>query len=246
MMKSAIFIQARMGATRLPSKMIIPFYKGKGIFEIIIERIKETCKLPIVLVTSSNKENNQLVEIAKQNDIFSFQGSEENVLNRFIEAAKQFEVQHIYRVCADNPFLDIQRLNKLISINKNKDYISFLVNSSPSITTHYGFWSEYLNFNTLVKISNLTTEKIYQEHVTNYIYEHKSKFSILWLNEQSFLNPAIRTTVDTQSDFDLSSKIYSESIEKGEELSLNSVIRYINKNKYLLDKMKLNIESNRK
>jgi spore coat polysaccharide biosynthesis protein SpsF len=105
-MKIAIIIQARTGSTRLANKMLKPFYQNQTILQIIIENLKRDIDLPIILATTNNPNDDCLEQVAEENGIFCFRGSEENVLQRFIDAAHQYQVDVIIRVCADNPFLN--------------------------------------------------------------------------------------------------------------------------------------------
>ena len=165
-------IQARSGSTRLPNKILLPFYNGKSILDLMLEKLSSINGTNILVATTTNMKDDAVVNIAKKYNIAYFRGSENDVLNRFISAAEQYNAQKIIRVCSDNPFLDINSIKKLIeTINENPsaDYISFNINGIPSIKTHYGFWTEYVTLNTLKKIRDLTDEPLYHEHVTNYI-----------------------------------------------------------------------------
>ena len=75
-----------------------------------------------------------------------------------------------------------QKLIKVAQENKNSDYISFNINGTPSIKTHYGFWTEYVTLDTLKRIKSLTKDKIFHEHVTNYIYTNPHSFLMLIKN----------------------------------------------------------------
>jgi len=111
-----IIIQARMGSTRLPKKMLLPFEEQKGVLEILIDKILHLkSEVSIVLATTTNPADDELALLAKQKNILVFRGDEDDVLKRFIDAAEQFNVQRIIRVCADNPFLDINALEELIA-----------------------------------------------------------------------------------------------------------------------------------
>ncbi|MDB4710952.1 hypothetical protein OAF16_04405, partial [Flavobacteriales bacterium] len=107
MSETGIIIQARTGSTRLPNKIILPFYKEKGILELIVERINKYTDIPIVVATTKNPKDDAIVKIASKNGVGCYRGSENNVLSRFIETAKKNNFKNIIRICADNPFLDI-------------------------------------------------------------------------------------------------------------------------------------------
>ena len=152
-MSLGIIIQARTGSTRLPNKMILPFYEGKGILETILMRLKNgKLDVPIVLATTTQPSDDILEEIGKRQNVFVFRGSSENVLDRFINATESHKFSKIIRICADNPFLDIEALKfQINSFEKsNVDYWCYsLSDQTPSIKTHYGFWTEGVKLETI-------------------------------------------------------------------------------------------------
>ena len=115
MSNTKIIIQARTGSTRQPKKMILPCYANEGIFSLLLKKLTATFdKNDIILATSVNENNDVLVEIAKCYGVNYFRGSENDVLQRFIDAAKEFNAENLIRVCADNPFLDVFYIRLLI------------------------------------------------------------------------------------------------------------------------------------
>lgn len=206
-MGTAIIVQARVGSTRFPNKMTIPFYDGHGMLHYLLSRmVKTNISVPLILAIPDSAENDILQKIGLDLGLKIFRGSENDVLQRFIDAAIYYSATSIIRVCADNPFLDIESVNTLIeALNKNEsDYISFcLADGTPTIKTHYGFWAEAVRLSTLKSVATQTTEKLYREHVTNYIYAHPEKYSRHCLSLNSFVeaNSWARFTVDTAQDF---------------------------------------------
>ena len=117
----------------MPSKVHLPFYRDKSILDILIEKLK-SLQLPIVLATSTNKEDNKLKEYSIKHEIQYFQGDEDNVLLRFVKCAKQFKIDKVVRICSDNPFIDILLIDKLIyEMEKNPelDYVSHSIDGTP-------------------------------------------------------------------------------------------------------------------
>lgn len=250
-MSLAIIIQARTGSTRLPNKMVRPFFEGKGIFEILIERIiAADFRVPVILATTINPADDILIEIAEKKGVSVFRGSEENVLERFIGAAEKFGVKKIIRVCADNPFLDLDSLKFLIEKSKklHADYWCFAKNDgTPSIKTHYGFWAEGVSLDALIKTAELTKELIYQEHVTNYIYSNPALFSIfLQPIQQEVQALNIRLTIDTLEDFKIAQEVYLKAKEKQISLESVSLSAFVSQNKKWLEAMSTEIISNQK
>lgn len=245
----SIIIQARTGSTRLPNKMIKTFYEGKSLLEIIIKRLKKV-EIPIVVATTTNENDDLIEKIALNQNVNAYRGDENNVLSRFVDAAEKYNVSKIIRVCADNPLLDIDALIHLKNkfLNSSVDYWCYSTSeNTPTIKTHYGFWAEGVTLETLKKVQNLTSEKLYQEHVTNFIYAYPNLFSIHF----ETIHPEVeknktRLTIDTQQDFELISKIYSDLIDKNIELNALEISNFISENSEWLDIMEYEIIKNSK
>ena len=247
-MKSFI-IQARLGSSRLPNKIVLPFYNNATILDILIDKLKAFPQYDIILATSSNKENDLLESIALDKHIKCFRGCETDVLNRFISAAKYYDIDEIIRVCSDNPMLDMHSIQKLVDIDSaNYDYISYSVNGMPSIKTHFGFWTEYVKLNALEKVAHSTNDDIYHEHVTNYIYGHPNDFKIKWLEVPNCLygRNDIRMTIDTLEDFKIMSNIYTNLVEERGDVEISEIVNYLDNNTDYLDSMKKQIDKNTK
>lgn len=230
-------LQARVGSTRLPKKMILPFYDKRNILQLIIEKLKNSFpEIPIVLATSADPSNDELENLAFNLNCKVYRGSEEDVLYRFILAAEKFNFNNIIRVCADNPFLDIKEMKHLVNfINKNHnfDYVSFKINGRPSIKSHFGFWAEYITLKTLKNVNNSISEKLYHEHVTNFIYENPNRFKINYLDANSVLkgHDDIRMTLDTLEDFTILSEIYSKLNSKYSFVfGINEIVDFLDNN----------------
>lgn len=246
-------LQARAGSTRLPGKMTLPFFKEKTILQLIIEKLKHSFpKIPVVLATSIEPANDELERIALQLDCLVYRGSEKDVLRRFIEAGNHFNFKSIIRVCADNPFLDVKdmrRLVKFITENGQPDYLAFQVNNEPSIKTHFGFWAEFVTLETLEKIDRQTSEQIYHEHVTNFIYQHPEEFVINYISVNQGLEERkdIRMTLDTLSDFNLLSTIYRQLyLKHGNQFGIDEIIELLDQYPDYKVKMSKQIDLNSK
>lgn len=248
-MSTAIIIQARLGSTRLPQKMILPFYQDKNILSILIEDLLENSNTPIILATTTNPNDDKIVEIANKHNIGVYRGNENNVLERFIKAAEQFNIDNIIRVCADNPFLQTSYVNELVTeIEKHKDldYISYtLDNKTPTIKSHIGLFAEATTYNTLKKVATLTTEKLYLEHVTNFIYGNKNFNIRLIPTANIFFNRLdLRFTLDTHEDFNLLKDLYLSY--KKFDYDIIKLIEFIDNNQPTLTQMNTQIIKNSK
>lgn len=248
---TTFIIQARLGSTRLPNKIVIPFYNGFSIFEILIEKLKTNFSgLQIILATSTNSENDILEEIATKKDILVFRGDENDVLKRFIDSAEYYNTDKIIRICSDNPFLDVTELRRLVSFveENDYDYVSFDIEGTPSIKTHFGFWAEFVTLNTLKEVNIMTSLVLYHEHVTNYIYEHPDRFNIHFLkpNKNVIGRSDIRMTLDTEQDFKILTNIYTALSKSNDQLGIDEIISFLDKNSDYKNLMAEQIKINKK
>jgi spore coat polysaccharide biosynthesis protein SpsF len=233
----------------MPNKIILPFYKELSIIQWQIRKLSRFEELKVIVATSSDKQNDKLEQLLIEEGVSYFRGDENDVLKRFIEAAEYYHIDQIIRVCSDNPFLDEQSIEQLLFKiqNTNADYMSFIVNGTPSIKTHFGFWTEYVTLETMKKVATITTDPYYREHVTNYIYEHPSNFVIRWLPVSNLLNNRfdIRLTIDTQSDFDRVKQIFGD-LYGDSTLTIEKIIAYLDAHPLYLKEMKLEIKNQKK
>ncbi|MDA7798097.1 glycosyl transferase family 2, partial [bacterium] len=176
-----IIIQARNNSSRLPNKINLNLFDNHSILDIIIQKLKTLKNIRIILATSTNKKDLILKKYSLKYNIDFFQGSEHNVLDRFISVSEKYKFDKVIRVCADNPFIDIPLLEKLIDLSSKKeyDYASYYYNNTPTIKTHFGIFAEYVSLSALKKTKEKTSDNKYIEHVTNYIYENEKDFKIL-------------------------------------------------------------------
>lgn len=242
-MKIGIIIQARKGSTRLPSKVVMPFYEGDSVLKIILDKIALFYpKKQIILATTTSVIDDEVVAVGEQVGVNVFRGSEDNVLKRFIDVIDQYELDGVIRVCADNPFLDVESFTDFLKWESisHADYISYGISTShPTIKTHFGFWAEYVRASALQKASTLTNEKLYIEHVTNFIYGNPNLFQVeihplpnSWSEEKD-----IRFTLDTPEDFELLQSIYTQFKKEGKSMDVENLISYVKDHPEIASKM---------
>lgn len=248
-MNIGIIIQARLGSTRLPGKILKQFFGEKTLLETVISNLQKS-GAKIIVATSVNPNNDKLESFLKERDVTVFRGSEDDVLSRFIGAAEANGVDGIVRICSDNPFLDWHGVADLIEKAKTSDadYIGYRINDTPSIKTHFGFWGEYVTLNALKRVADTTDEKTAHEHVTIHIYTHPDEYKCEWIECPAFLQGRndIRLTVDNQEDFENAQKAFASLFEANPNFGLEDVVEYIDSNTELQVSMKKMIETNQK
>lgn len=202
-----IIIQARMGSTRLPSKVMMPI-NGKPMIGYQIERLIKT-GFPIIVATSENPNNDLLVDYVKSLGITVFRGSENNVLERYYEAAKLFHATDVIRITGDNPLVDgnfIQEQLRGFNPNNRRYYL----HEGGLKKLPLGMSFELFSFELLeeaYKKANLNSEK---EHVTPYMHQNMPGDIEIHEFETEINFPVARLTVDTPEDYELVKKLILE------------------------------------
>ena len=166
-MKIVATIEARMTSSRLPGKVMLNVL-NKPILSYLVDRLKTISLIDeIVLATTSNKSDDILEEFANKNKINCFRGSENNVLERVINAGLEVNADLIVEVTGDCPILDPLIVDQTIRVflNNNVDYVSNNhIRSYPD-----GMDVQVFKLQTLIQSSKLTNDKLDQEHVTLFI-----------------------------------------------------------------------------
>lgn len=233
-MKILAIIQARVGSTRLPRKALKEI-NGQPSVYWVIERLKHAETIDqIVLATTDLPEDKALVDIAKENGIESYCGSEDDVLDRFYKAAKRYKGEIIVRITADCPLLDPKVIDKVVRFylqNKDKyDYVSNTV----SVSYPDGLDVEVFLFKTLEiawKEARLASER---EHVTAYILKNAGKFRLFNIkNEQDFSH--LRWTLDNHEDLVFVQDVYSNLYKEGSMFYMHDILDLINRKPELLE-----------
>lgn len=250
-MNIGIIIQARMGSTRLPGKILKQFYGGKTLLETLLDSLHKVAGAKVIVATSVSENNDQLETFLSEKGELVYRGSENDVLDRFIKAAEANDVDGIVRICSDNPFMDWHGVAVLVdkAQQSDADYIGFRINDTPSILTHFGFWGEFVTLAALKKVY-ATTElgTPAHEHVTFHVYKHPEEYKCRWIAGPDFLEGRddIRLTIDTPNDLQNALKVYSDLKAKDENFTLRDVVEYLDAHEEIKQSMLRNIFQNKK
>jgi spore coat polysaccharide biosynthesis protein SpsF len=205
-MNTIIIIQARMGSTRLPGKILKPL-GDLTVLEYVVNACQKSKKATKVIVATSDLERDDQVEgFLEERNIECFRGSESNVLSRYYFCAKEYKADLIVRVTADCPFLDPTVIDMLIekSIDGKYDRVATIDNNNPR-TFPYGIDAEVVTFKAIEKAFKEAKTDFDKEHVTPYIHTtKKDDFSLYRLDApKDIREPNIRVTLDTPEDYEL-------------------------------------------
>ena len=201
-MSTAIIVQARMTSTRLPGK-VLKEVQGKSLLAYQIERLRKV-KLAdtIVVATTVNATDDPIVRFCTDEDVDFYRGSEQDVLARYMGAARKCGASVIVRVTSDCPLIDPEVVDHVISrfarAAGRADYVSnTLLRTYPR-----GLDTEVFSYKVLEEAFSRASEPTEREHVTPYIYGRPERFCLLNVAQDTDLS-AHRWTVDTKEDFEL-------------------------------------------
>jgi spore coat polysaccharide biosynthesis protein SpsF len=238
--------------------VILPFNGKTCILEIIVKKLMANkMGIPVIVATTHHNYDDRIVALCKHLNVPYFRGSEPDVLKRFVDTAHAFNLNTIIRVCSDNPFLDVPTIETLVrhyqEAEQKPDYLSFTLDGDhPVIKSHIGLFTELIPTSVLeelLKLKNL--DKIYHEHVTNFIYAHPGRYrsvllpvpSVVYENKEK---ENMRLTLDTLGDFVLLQKIYKQLILSKPEFTLQDLVDFLVKNPVYIEEMKTFIFKNPK
>jgi len=198
-----------MGSSRLPGKTL-KVLSNKSLIKQVINRLTLIDDCKIVLLTSDTKKDDILVEWCSENQVLCFRGSEDNVLERYYNAALFYRADNIIRATGDNPLVEPYFANNLLEkhIELKADYSSNKSEIGSNLPDGLGV--EIFTFEALKTSMEKSTEEHHFEHVNEYILENKNLFKIYKACNDGGLvdNSQIRLTVDTLSDFNVVEKIF--------------------------------------
>ena len=207
-MEIGCIIQARMGSTRLPGKVLEELEAGKTCLEYVIQQLEDVFDIKnIVIATTFLEEDDVIEKFCVERGINVFRGQPKNVLDRYYNCAKEFSIQNIVRITSDCPLIDpkiVLELRKKMKTGEF-DYVSNALNRTFPI----GLDAEIFTFHALEqswKVAQLQSEK---EHVTPFIKKNPKSFK--QYNLESDKNKSnIRITLDVPEDLMLIRNIVSK------------------------------------
>ncbi|MFJ7663187.1 cytidylyltransferase domain-containing protein [Lysinibacillus sp. NPDC097162] len=226
-MRIVAIIQARMGSTRLPGK-ILKKVNGRPLLSYQLERLQQSNYInDLVIATTINEKDDLIVEFCKKKNILWFRGSEEDVLARYYETAKTFRADTIVRITSDCPIIDVQVVDKAIQyfVDNNFEYVSNTVER----TYPRGLDTEVFTFAVLEKAYKEAVMKRDREHVTAYFYTNPDVFKIGSVrNEVNYSK--YRWTVDTEEDFQLIKNIIEKLYNENPQFTLYDTVKLMKAN----------------
>ena len=203
-MKVVAVVQARMGSTRLPNKVMKPI-GGVPMIELLLSRLSQAKEVDkIVVATSVDQQNQSLVEHVHKLGYGCEQGSENDVLGRYVQAARGHHADAVVRITGDCPLVDPALVDECVRRFKGAE-VDYLSNTNPPSYPD-GLDIEVFTFEALEKAGKETGKPYDREHVTSYLRE-SGRFKTACMQHGQDLS-ALRWTVDEPADFAVIEKVF--------------------------------------
>jgi len=203
-----------MGSVRFPGKMLAEL-GGRPLLEWVLRRVLHSREIDSAcLATSTNARDDELENLAARLKVSVFRGDENDVLGRFAEAAQQAHAGTIVRVCADNPFVAPEEIDRLVRFFAAGDAV-YAFNHLDRLGSRYadGFGAEIMRTDVLNEMAGKAADPGHREHVTTYLWDNATDYSIMVVPPPSELaHPELRFDVDTPKDLERLEKLVSAGV----------------------------------
>jgi spore coat polysaccharide biosynthesis protein SpsF len=213
-------IQARMGSSRLPGK-VLKDISGRTMLARVVRRTSRSTLLNRVIVaTTFASRDKAIIDECESIGIPSFRGSEQDVLDRYYQAAKQFYAEAVVRITSDCPLVDPEIIDRVIQafLKEGADYAS----NTTMCTYPRGLDVEVFSVSALEKAWREAREPYQRVHVTPYFYQNPELFKIVPVTDDED-NSHYRWTVDTKEDLDLVRTVYAK-MDRDDSFSWRDVL----------------------
>ena len=233
----AAIIQARMGSTRLPGKVLMDL-NGIPMLQYQVDRVVKSKLIEqVVVATSTLPQDDEIATFCKKNNIAFFRGSENDVLSRYYEASVEYKADIIVRLTADCPLIDPAVIDMTIGLF-TKNSLDYSVNTVPPATSCFpdGSDVEVFSIQALERANQEATSKEDREHVTFYFWksEEKDTFKIAQLGNHENWSK-YRFTVDYPEDYEVVLKIDQELKKRNQFGTLEEIINILKEHPEIVD-----------
>lgn len=225
-MKTKAIIQARTGSTRLPRKVLLTIM-GKPVLEYVVERARGAKTLDdVIIATTVDTDDSPIADIARKLGVDVYRGSENDVLDRFYQAARTFNLSHIVRITADCPLIDPGIIDAVVNYYRKckADYCS----NALEPTFPDGEDVEVFSFNALSAAWQNARLQSEREHVTPYIKKHPERFKLISFKNNFDLS-AKRWTLDEKKDFQFIKSVLESLYPKSPMFTMDDVLAFVRK-----------------
>lgn len=233
-MNIVVIIQARVGSTRLPGK-IMKKILGKTVLIHDLDRIKEMKTINKIVVATTDLEEDDIIAKAVNGydrNIGTYRGSESDVLDRYYKAAKEFNADVIVRITSDCPLID-PNVSDLVVEAFLKNDCDYCCNTLPRTFPH-GLDTEVFSLDALERVWEEAKSPYEREHVTPYIREDTNKFRRINVKNNDDLTH-LRWTLDYQEDFEFITEIYKRIYPKKKIFYMQDILNVLHAEHWLVE-----------
>ncbi len=226
-MKVVAIIQARMGSTRLPGKVMRMLVDHTVLYHVVSRVIKVKNVDQVIVATTDSPQDGPICEEAQKAGASVFRGDEQDVLGRYYKAAVSVDADIIIRITSDCPLIDPDIISRMLEFyqQNNYDYVS----NTLSRTFPRGLDVEIFRFDALEKAFHSASAPEEREHVTPYLYRHPTEFSLFdYRSEEN--HSEYRWTLDTIEDWELIQTLYQHLYEGNRIFGLKETLEFIQRN----------------
>ncbi len=228
-------IQARMGSTRLPGKVLMKV-SGKPLLAYQLDRVLKSKKLDKVIIATSTLEKDDAIEIFCSNyGVDCYRGSENDVMSRYYDCAKQYDPDVVVRMTADCPLIDPEIIDKVVQKFEN-DNVDYCGNTVPPKTSKFpdGSDIEVFSMSALKKANTEIIDEYSREHVTFQFWQNQKYTSSQYTQEEDWSN--YRITVDYPEDFEVIAYILNTLNKESIFGHLGDFVKIIDSNREIKEK----------
>jgi spore coat polysaccharide biosynthesis protein SpsF (cytidylyltransferase family) len=235
-MTVATIIQARMGSTRLPGKTLMDI-AGEPLLAHMVARSDAMERSDLTVVaTSTDAGDDPIAALGSARGWHVFRGSEADVLDRYVQAARDCGADHVIRVTADTPLMDPEEGDRVIAhhLESGADYTHNITVWGGE--TPLGCGVEAFTLGALEASWQDGHEPHHREHVDEFVYEHPERFKLeKVVASEAVRRPDLRLTVDTPEDLQLIREIYERLYQPGGIVALRDAIKLLDAHPELLE-----------
>ncbi len=218
-------IQARMGSSRLPGKVLKDIGGEPMLFRVVVRARRAQTIGRVVVATTTDPGDNPLADFCREQGFPCYRGDPHDVLDRYYQTARAFDAVTIVRLTADCPVIDPGEIDRTVGAFRDAG-VDFAANRLPppwKRTTPIGLDTEVVTFQALARTWREADEKYQREHVMPYLYDKKGRFRILLVDHEPDYGH-FRWTVDTPEDLTLLRRIYAH-FGDGDDFYFQDVLR---------------------
>jgi spore coat polysaccharide biosynthesis protein SpsF len=222
-------IQARMGSSRLPGKVLKEIGGLPMLFRVVLRARRAQTLGQVVIATTTDEGDDAIVDFCAAKGFPCFRGDPYDVLDRYYQAACLFNAQVVVRLTGDCPLIDPFEIDRTVCAFDEVG-VDFAANRLPppwKRTTPIGMDTEVVSFDALKRAWQEAEEKYAREHVMPYLYEEDGRFKVGLVDHEPDLGH-LRLTVDTAEDLALVRRIY-DHFRNTDDFSLKDILSLLEK-----------------